>query len=368
MAKPAPPPRVPYVAPQAKQWAPLMARLMADGWDETKLNDLFTRPDVNFDPEPMNKKLRELYKLAYRSDLTRQIQGGLMELGYTPGGVDGLAGENTGAAITAFQQVHGLAADGTPSEALLQQIQAELALPPANRLPARKTLAKAVSPRQVYKHFLRPERLAAAREFYFANQTDIQGMEKKFGVPGEVVVGNLMIETGFGSYLGKDKAFVVLSSMALCADFSNIETYLNDLPIDPERRDWLKDRAKEKGDWAYQEFKALLQYAEANKQDPLTIPGSIYGAIGICQFMPSNALKYGVAADGAGRGDLFKMTDAIYSTGHYIQGHGWNGDMVDPDRQRDAIYRYNRSTPYVNTVLAVADHLSKANNKKLAAR
>jgi membrane-bound lytic murein transglycosylase B len=60
-----------------------------------------------------------------------------------------------------------------------------------------------------------------------------------------------------------------------------------------------------KADWAYAELKALILYAYRSGFDPLTLLGSIYGAIGLCQFIPSNILPYGIDADHDGRIDLF---------------------------------------------------------------
>ena len=91
--------------------------------------------------------------------------------------------------------------------------------------------------------------------------------------------------------------------------------------------------------------------------DPLTVPGSLYGAIGIAQFMPSKALRYGVDGNGDGAVNLFDLEDAVFSMGRYLRANGWRGSMRSRRKQRRAIYNYNHSTIYVNTVLAVADHL-----------
>ena len=69
-----------------------------------------------------------------------------------------------------------------------------------------------------------------------------------------------------------------------------------DLP--PKLALWVRWRTAQKAAWAYKELKALLIYARSAGFDPASIPGSVYGAIGICQFMPTNAVRYGADLDG----------------------------------------------------------------------
>ncbi len=125
------------------------------------------------------------------------------------------------------------------------------------------------------------------------------------------------------------------------------------------RRRWLKRRTAQKAGWAYGECKALLTYAQQARRDPLGIPGSFYGAIGIAQFMPSQALRHGVDGNRDGVVDLFVMEDALFSMGNYLRSNGWRGSMRSRRKQRRAIYNYNHSRIYVNTVLAVADYLEE---------
>ena len=55
------------------------------------------------------------------------------------------------------------------------------------------------------------------------------------------------------------------------------------------------------GPRALREASALLAYAEQAEADPLALPGSLYGAVGVSQFMPTSALQWGVDGDGDGR-------------------------------------------------------------------
>lgn len=349
------------VPPSAESWSALILRLANDGFDIKEISVYFSGPAASFNPAPMDRKLRELHRLLYKSERTLRIQIGLTELGYTPGGTDGRAGDNTRRAIKAFQQVHGIRADGEPSDIVLKYIEADLRLPPSRRPAPRKTPVRTASPNRVYKGYLTRTKLAEAENYMVKHQGVLKTMNTRFDVPGEFVVGILRVETNLGTYLGKENAFFILASMAACSDFNRISPYVRDLAVDKDQSNWLAEKAEEKADWAYDELKALLRYSKAIRRNPTTIPGSIYGAIGIGQFMPTNAIKYGVDGNGDGMVDLFDTADAIHSIGCYFKNHGWNGDMTSRSRQEQVIKKYNRNTRYVNTVMAVAVHLK---NKK----
>ncbi len=356
---PPPPPPETKLPARLQTWGPLIQRLEADGFDRKELIDWFSRPQVVFDPSPMRTKLSELLKLGYGTETTRRIQSGLADLGYAPGPSDGRAGDTTRRAIRLFQQLHGLTVDGEPSEALLTAIQADLALPLAQRPvpPKQPPVEEEATP--VYKGMLVPKQLAASRAFLRENYSLLQEMQRQYQVPPEIAVAIFTVETRLGEFLGGKNAFVTLASMALSKDFAMVESYFQADRADSEEVAFLKQKARERGDWAYNEFASLLRYAKANEKDPLSMPGSIYGAIGIGQFMPSNALKFGVDGDNDGRVDLFTLRDMVMSFGNYMVAHGWQGDMRDIERRRQVLMRYNRSKRYVNTVLAVAEYLMK---------
>ncbi len=274
-------------AEDAALWAPLVARLAADGFDKTGMQTLFGPGGVEFDPRIMTRKVDSM--------------------------------------------VYG---------------QFE----PAPK-PTARTLEKSA-----YRRFLTPWTLTWAARFMDENKEALETAERDYGPPREVITAILLVETKLGSYLGERNALDVLASMALCKDFSLIEKRLKSVKGSPERLAYAKKCASEKADWAYQELAALLRYAAFKGQDPRALPGSIYGAIGICQFMPTNALKFGVDADGDGRVDLFATRDAIHSVANYLRGHGWTPGITE-DGKKSVIYAYNHSDLYVLAVLTVAGRL-----------
>lgn len=207
----------------------------------------------------------------------------------------------------------------------------------------------------VYRGFMNDRVIARARSYMKENSAILEEASTGYSVPAEVVVSILLVETRLGRSTGGAVVFNRLASMALCTDLAAIRPYLK-RTVTSANEDFAQTWCRKKADWAYNELKALLNYAEKGGVDPLGIRGSIYGAIGLCQFMPSNVFSYGVDADNDGRVDPFVIPDAIYSIANYLHQHGWNSNISREDR-RKVIFAYNNSTVYVNTILAVADKI-----------
>lgn len=220
----------------------------------------------------------------------------------------------------------------------------------------------------IYKGFLKPEVIGRAYTYRNENKATLKRIQTRYCVPEEVVVSILLVETELGQNTGSRMAFNTLASMALVGDLDLLRPYLAKDLLTPSNEGYARRRCREKSDWAYHELKSLIHYAQTNGLDPLGIPGSIYGAIGICQFMPSNVPSYGVDADGDGRIDLFTVEDALHSIGKYLGSHGWKCKMSRKSQYR-VIMTYNRSPIYANTVLAVAEQLRiRARSENLKAR
>jgi membrane-bound lytic murein transglycosylase B len=210
--------------------------------------------------------------------------------------------------------------------------------------------------KKVYPGYLGPEVIGRAEAFSRVNRAVLAKVSKKYCVPESIIVSILLVETNLGQNTGTRRAFNVLSSMAASGDLRDVQDYLAmDLRTSADAS-YARIRCREKADWAYDELKSLLRYARSVQADPLSIPGSIYGAIGYCQFMPSNVALYGADGDADGRIDLFSPPDALYSIGRYLHARGWKCRMSKVGQHR-VILTYNRSYVYANTVLAVADRL-----------
>jgi len=205
--------------------------------------------------------------------------------------------------------------------------------------------------------------IARAHSYSLENRAVLEEVHTLYGVPKEIIVSILLIETHLGRNTGNRRVFNRLASMALSVDLETVRPHMSGFLLTPENWEFARRRCREKGDWAYNEFRALLRLADLDGLDPLEIRGSIYGAIGLCQFMPSNVFSYGVDADQDGRINLFAKTDALHSIANYLRGYGWRPGM-DRNGEHRVIFGYNHSTVYANTVLAVAEKLKERNRPR----
>ncbi len=208
----------------------------------------------------------------------------------------------------------------------------------------------------IRRGYLQSGVISRARSYIRENTEVLNEISALYDVPREIIVSILLIETHLGRNTGHSRVFNRLASMACCTDLETIRPYLARTLINPDTEAYARRRCREKADWAYEELKALLRYAERDGVDPLGIRGSIYGAIGMCQFMPTNVFSFGVDADGDGRIDPFAKPDALHSIANYLRGHGWHRNL-DRRGQHRVIFDYNHSTVYANTVLAVAEKI-----------
>ncbi len=219
------------------------------------------------------------------------------------------------------------------------------------------------NPKAFYEGFLKENVIAQAHSYLQENTELLENISNKYCVPKEIIVSILLVETHLGDSVGGKRAFNTLASMALSTELETIRPYLPKKLINPRNEDSAKTICRQKADWAYAELKALILYAYQSGFDPLTFMGSIYGAMGLCQFLPSNILAYGVDADNDGRIDLFTKADALYSIANYLREHGWKCTM-EKSSQRDVILLYNKSSIYANTVLTVAQKLNNKSHDK----
>jgi membrane-bound lytic murein transglycosylase B len=150
--------------------------------------------------------------------------------------------------------------------------------------------------------FVEPHRIRAGVAFWNANADWLKRAEERFGVPPEVVVGIIGVETIYGQQMG---GFRVIDALAtLSFDF-------------PAGR---SDRSA----FFQQELENFLVLCQRENLDPLELKGSYAGAIGMPQFMPSSILAHAVDFDGDRHIDLrANAADVIGSVANYLAGAGW---------------------------------------------
>ena len=208
-----------------------------------------------------------------------------------------------------------------------------------------------------YGQFLEERRIEMARQYVIDHSGALAAAEAQYDVPREIITAIMLVETQLGTLVGNQIVFNILSTMAALDDATVRKAFWGDLPTERRlKREAFEKKADRKSLWAYNELKALLRFVEAEKMDPVAIQGSYAGAMGYCQFMPSNALRLGVDGNGDDRVDLFDHTDAIASVANYLKHHGWKPGMTR-QQQYQVILKYNYSKPYANTILDIAARL-----------
>lgn len=208
-----------------------------------------------------------------------------------------------------------------------------------------------------YDQFLSWRSIRKAEGYLKTHKKELQAAEHHYGVDRHIITAIILVETKLGTYLGNRMILNTLSTMASLSNPEVRELFWN--RIDTSRR-FKRDRFDKKADakskWAYSELKAFLKYTAAEKLDPADVVGSFAGAMGIAQFMPSNALKLAKDGNMDGRVDLFNHSDAIASVANYLKHHGWKPDITRKEAYR-ILLRYNYSKYYVKTIQAIADKL-----------
>lgn len=203
-----------------------------------------------------------------------------------------------------------------------------------------------------YKGVVTAENAQKCRAFIVQHQASFDVAQKKYGVPPSVAAALLFVETRLGAVLGDvpENALYTLASMAICRTPDSISSWLDKLPGYEQHRDWLESTMNKRADWAYVETRALVRHILHNRVDLEHLPGSIYGAVGLCQFMPSNISTYGDDGDNDGSVDLFTVPDAVASLAKYLAKHGWRRDL-SYHQQHKILMTYNHSTTYAYTIL-----------------
>ncbi|WP_419783899.1 lytic murein transglycosylase [Maridesulfovibrio sp.] len=208
------------------------------------------------------------------------------------------------------------------------------------------------------ERYVGPIMLAGGYSYLREHYELLQRIDKRYGVAPSVLVALLLVETKLGFTLGDAPAFNNLANMAASSDPLKFYDELGYEKLEEKDMAWLKKRTKKKADWAYKELSALLTFSSRNSIVPTEIPGSPYGAFGICQFMPSTAIHYAVDGDGDGRIDLFGREDALFSMASFLKRHGWKNSL-SKEKKLKVIYRYNHSMVYARTIYEVSRQLEK---------
>jgi membrane-bound lytic murein transglycosylase B len=159
---------------------------------------------------------------------------------------------------------------------------------------------------RVYRsRFIDPVRINAGVKFWQENRDALARAQQETGVPAEIIVGIIGVETIYGQQMGNFRVMDALSTLAF------------DFPLS-------HPRAKERSEFFKNELEQYLTLTHRTQTEPLSLRGSFAGAMGMPQFMPSSWLKYAVDFDGDGKVDLFNSkADVIGSVAQYFKAFNW---------------------------------------------
>jgi membrane-bound lytic murein transglycosylase B len=147
--------------------------------------------------------------------------------------------------------------------------------------------------------FLKPDRIDGGVAFWKENEALLEQAEREYGVPAEIIVAIIGVETRYGKHTGR---YRVLDSLATLA-FGY-----------PKRAKFFR-----------RELEEFLLLSREEALDPTQAMGSYAGAMGLPQFISSSYRFYAVDEDGDGHRDLWNSNaDVIGSVANYFKRHGWN--------------------------------------------
>lgn len=208
-----------------------------------------------------------------------------------------------------------------------------------------------------YDQFAEEGPINKAKAYMGKYKEDLAMAERTYGVDSRVITAILLVETRLGKYLGTRSTLNTLSTLACLMDPNTRSEFYKKIPADKRiSKEKFEKSAQKRSKWAYKELKAFLEYTHQEGLDPVEIPGSFAGAMGLSQFMPSNILKYGKDGNNDGSLDLLTHADAIASIANYLKSHGWRPG-ISRKKAEKVIYQYNHSKYYVRAILKIADLL-----------
>lgn len=165
------------------------------------------------------------------------------------------------------------------------------------------------------------KRKARNPQFYAA-------LERQYGVPAGVLIAIHGMETGFGNFMGDSQVVSAITTLA----------------YDCRRSDFFTPHAI-----------GALKLVDQGSITTAT-KGAKHGELGHTQFLPGNAMQYGVDATGDGQVDFYNMTDALASTANFLRKKGWKPGRGYQQGQPNfaVIQQWNAASVYQQSIAIMA--------------
>ncbi|MEX0318438.1 MAG: lytic transglycosylase domain-containing protein [Ruegeria sp.] len=168
------------------------------------------------------------------------------------------------------------------------------------------------------------KRKAANPQFYAA-------LERQYGVPAGILIAIHGMETGFGRFMGDSQVVSAITTLA----------------YDCRRSDFFIPHA--------------IGALKLVDQGAITMAtkGAKHGELGHTQFLPGNAMTYGVDANGDGRVDFYNLTDALASTANFLRQKGWKPGRGYQTGQPNfaVIQQWNAASVYQKAIAIMASRI-----------
>ncbi len=170
--------------------------------------------------------------------------------------------------------------------------------------------------------------VAQGRQRKARNPKFYAALERQYGVPAGVLISIHGMETGFGRFMGDSRVVSAITTLA----------------YDCRRSDFFVPHAI-----------GALKLVDQGTLTSATL-GARHGELGHTQFLPGNALTYGVDATGDGRVDFYNMTDALASTANFLRKKGWKPGRGYQQGQPNfqVIQQWNAATVYQQAIAIMA--------------
>jgi len=172
--------------------------------------------------------------------------------------------------------------------------------------------AERVKPWNEYRPmFISQARIEGGKKFLAQHRDELMRVQQRTGVPAEVIVAIIGVETSYGGNTGSYRVLDALYTLAFKYPRSGDPAKLE---REVRRELFFRD-----------ELARLFALTRDEKLDITAIKGSYAGAMGMGQFMPSSYLDYAVDGNGDGRRDLFNSYDDVFSSiaNYFVKKGGW---------------------------------------------